>query len=72
MRGDYERAAKLFQPQPTRCDRDTYEVLYNLGIALYNLNRLDEARGVLQRAATLRPEQPEVFYRLGLVASAKS
>jgi Flp pilus assembly protein TadD, contains TPR repeats len=50
---------------------NTYEVLYNLGTALYNLNRLDEARQALQQAGTLNPEQPEVFYRLGQIASAR-
>ena len=59
--GDYERprnylAGLILRP-------DTYEVLYNLGIAFYNLDRLDEARAVLQRAATLKSEQPEDFYR---------
>ena len=68
--GDYQRAAGLFKRTDSLRPR-TYEVLYNLGIALYNLDRLDEAREALQQAATLGPEQPEVFYRLGLVASAK-
>ena len=49
----------------------TYEVLYNLGLALYNLDRLDEAREALTSAASLAPAEADPFYRLGLVASAQ-
>src|SRR6185503_16977967 len=49
----------------------TYEVLYNLGIALYNLDRLAEAKEALSAAAAIAPNEPEPYYRLGLVASAQ-
>ena len=44
--GDYSRAAVLFD-RTNSLRPGTYEVLYNLGIALYNLDRLDDARKVL-------------------------
>ncbi|HEX7159451.1 MAG TPA: FG-GAP-like repeat-containing protein, partial [Edaphobacter sp.] len=40
----------------------------NAGIALYTLQRLDEAQTELNRAATLAPNDPRVWYNLGLVA----
>ena len=40
----------------------------NAGIALYTLQRLDEAQAELNRAATLAPNNPRVWYNLGLVA----
>jgi tetratricopeptide (TPR) repeat protein len=50
----------------------TYEVLYNLGLALYNLDRLDEAQQALSSASALKPGEAEPYYRLGLIASAKN
>ena len=47
-----------------------YEVLYDLGIALYNLDRNDEAARYLAEAADLNPQPAEAHYRLGLIASA--
>src|SRR6185436_12584261 len=43
----------------------------NLGLALYNLDRLDEAFSELSLASTLAPTEATPFYRLGLVASEK-
>jgi tetratricopeptide (TPR) repeat protein len=49
----------------------TFEVLYNLGIALYNLDRNDEAARYLAEAADLNPVPSETHMRLGLIASAR-
>ena len=56
--GAYERAAELFS-RTNELRPNTYEVLYNLGVAYFNLDHLDEARKVLQDAATLRPDEAD-------------
>lgn len=66
--GQYERAAKLYKEIDRRQPR-TYEVLYNLGIALYNLNRPTEAALALAEAADINPAPAETHFRLGLLAS---
>jgi Flp pilus assembly protein TadD len=57
---EYEGAVTLFEKtnaiQPNRG-----EIQYNLGVALYNLNRLDEASRALQAAAALLPNDPDPF-----------
>ena len=50
----------------------TYEVLYNLGVSLYNLDRNTEAARVLAEAADINPAPSETHFRLGLIASAGS
>jgi tetratricopeptide (TPR) repeat protein len=67
----YDRAARLFE-QVNRAAPRTYEVLYNLGVALYNLDRNDEAAQYLAEAADLNPAPPETHFRLALIASARN
>ncbi|HST23063.1 MAG TPA: tetratricopeptide repeat protein [Blastocatellia bacterium] len=67
----YERAARLFA-RVNELQPRTYEVLYNLGIALYNLDRNDEAARYLAEATDLNPSPAETHFRLGLIASARS
>jgi len=50
---------------------NTYEVLYNLGLALYNLDRHAAASVTFTSASALSPNDPLPLYRLGLVASAQ-
>src|SRR5262249_1619476 len=67
----YERAVRVF----TRVNGDrphTYEVLYNLGIALYNLDRNNEASRYLAEAADINPAPADTHFRLGLIASAQT
>ena len=68
---EYELARRLFE-QVNKAMPRTYEVLYNLGIALYNLDRNDEAARHLAEAADLNPYPPEAHFRLGLIASARN
>jgi tetratricopeptide (TPR) repeat protein len=65
----YERTARLLT-RVNNLTPHTYEVLYNLGIALYNLDRNDEAAMYLAEAADLNPAPLETHLRLGLIASA--
>ncbi|HEY0385479.1 MAG TPA: tetratricopeptide repeat protein, partial [Pyrinomonadaceae bacterium] len=67
----YERAARLFA-RVNQMMPHTFEVLYNLGVSLYNLDRNDEAAGFLAEAADLNPEPSETHFRLGLIASARN
>lgn len=66
----YEMAAKLFER--VNGERpNTFDVLYNLGIAYYNTGKFDAAQNALLQALNLNQNSPEIYYRLGLVASAK-
>ncbi len=69
--GQYEHAARLFA-RVNELTPHTFEVLYNLGIALYNLDRNDEAARYLAEAADLDPKPAETHLRLGLIASARN
>jgi len=66
----YERAAQLFM-RVNEAQPRTFEVLYNLGIALYNLDRNLEAARYLAEAADINPVPAETHMRLGLIASAR-
>ena len=63
-RGDYSRAVPLFErargQQP-----DNLTVLSQLGFALYQLKRINEAAEVLASAASLAPTDPDVLYLCG-------
>ncbi|MGI9068843.1 MAG: tetratricopeptide repeat protein [Pyrinomonadaceae bacterium] len=69
--GQYERAARLF----TRVNEllpHTFEVLYNFGVTLYNLNRNDEAARALAEAADLNPSPADTHFWLAMTASARN
>ena len=53
---EYADAVRLFQ-RTNELRPQTYEVLYNLGIALYNLDRLDEAQQTMSSASALKTER---------------
>src|SRR6266404_3071582 len=67
----YERAARLFG-RVNELTPNTFEVLYNPGIALYNLDRNAEAGRYLAAAADLNPAPAETHFRLALIASAQN
>src|SRR6266851_8484550 len=69
--GKYEHAARLFA-RVNELTPHTFEVLYNLGVALYNLDHNDEAAMYLAEAADLNPGPAETHLRLGLIASARN
>jgi tetratricopeptide (TPR) repeat protein len=66
----YERAAQLFM-RVNEAQPRTFEVLYNLGLALYNVDRNLEAALYLAEAADINPAPAETHMRLGLIASAR-
>jgi TPR repeat protein len=62
-RGNYKQVIDLYgQLPPITEDPDA---LNNLGVALRELNRSDEAVQLLQRATVLRPDFPQAFYNWG-------
>ena len=67
----YERAVRLFL-RLNDLQPHTYEVLYNLGIAYYNLDRNEDAARYLAEACDLNPAPAETHFRLGLIASEQS
>jgi len=67
----YERSARLFA-RVNELTPHTFEVLYNLGVALYNLERNGEAGRYLAAAADQNPGPPETHFRLALIASAQN
>jgi tetratricopeptide (TPR) repeat protein len=67
----YEQAARLYT-RVNEITPHTYEVLYNLGIALYNLDRNEDAAKYLSEAADLNPGPAEAHLRLALIASARN
>src|SRR6267143_5224022 len=67
----YERAARLFA-RVNELNPHTYEVLYDLGIALYNLDHNADAAKYLAEGADLNPGPAETHFRLALIASAQN
>jgi hypothetical protein len=63
--GEYEEAERLYQPF-VKVDDPPFSVLYNYGVALFNLNRFDEAIEVLNKALEKKPDSPKVLLTLGL------
>jgi tetratricopeptide (TPR) repeat protein len=45
---------------------DYLEAVFNLGLSLRAMNRLDDALGALRHAAELAPQNAQVQYALGL------
>jgi tetratricopeptide (TPR) repeat protein len=69
-RGDYSQAVPLFA-RARRQEPTNLTVLSQLGFALYQLKRADEAAEVLATAASLVPNDPDVLYLSGLVAALR-
>ncbi|MFS8086511.1 MAG: tetratricopeptide repeat protein, partial [Acidobacteriota bacterium] len=69
-RGEYGRAAPLLE-RARRQQPDNLTVLAQLGFALYQLKRIDEAAEVLASATALAPADPDVLYLSGLVATLR-
>ncbi|MGI8897642.1 MAG: tetratricopeptide repeat protein [Pyrinomonadaceae bacterium] len=67
----YELAVRVFE-RANKAMPHTFEVLYNLGVALFNLDRNDEAASALAEAADIDATAPESHFRLGLIASIRN
>jgi tetratricopeptide (TPR) repeat protein len=69
-RGDYSLSVPLFE-RARRQQPDNLTVLSQLGFALYQLKRINEAAEVLASAVSLAPTDPDVLYLSGLVAALR-
>lgn len=70
-RADYARGITLLN-RGRELGLDSYQLEFNLGQALYNLKRFDEASAALQSAHVYSPTLATPLYYLGLVAWARS
>lgn len=61
--GHLERALAVFPDDP--------DVVYERGVALFELCRFDEAQRTFQRALVLSPDDPWVLHQLGLLAERR-
>ncbi|MEA2116778.1 MAG: tetratricopeptide repeat protein [Thermodesulfobacteriota bacterium] len=68
---DYERAVELYEQILVRFP-DADLVLYNQGLALYQLNRFAEAASVFARAAEIRDDDADTWFNLGLALKQDS
>ncbi len=60
-----EALAEAARLTPTQCDTQYY-----LAVALRQMGRLEEARRALRRAMELRPDDPKLYYALGMCCQA--
>lgn len=58
----FEQAAEM---NPSHCDTQYY-----VGLALRQAGRVEEAREALKKALALRPDDPKLYYALGLCCKA--
>src|ERR1700722_3892137 len=61
----FEKALKSFQAAAAN-DPSLEVVAVNQGVALLNLQRLDEAKALLEKAAKSKPKDAHAWYNLGL------
>ncbi len=69
-RGDYRRALPFLEKARAQ-QPENLTVLAELGFTLYELKRTDEATEVLASAASFAPNDPNILYLSGLVASLR-
>ncbi len=60
-----EALARAEEAGPMHCDTQYY-----LAMTLRQMGRLEEARSALQRAMELRPDDPKLYYALGICCQA--
>ena len=66
-RHDYQRAAELLT-RANELQPHTFDILYQLGVALYSLKRLEEANSAFAAASALSVNAAEPAYFLGVIA----
>ncbi len=64
-KGDYNSAIGRLEAS-LDIDPTIFETNYNLGVAYINAEKYDEAAEVLENAAAIKPEQPDVYYSLAV------
>ncbi|EQD45379.1 TPR domain/sulfotransferase domain protein, partial [mine drainage metagenome] len=69
LRVDQQRYAQALPPLEASLAvaGERPDALNNLGLALFNLDRVDEARAALRRAAVLKPDLPDLLVNTALI-----
>lgn len=62
----YEKAKEVFERIIT-LEPDNYRAHYNLGIAFFNLEDINNAKNSFERALKIKPDYKYCFYNLGLI-----
>jgi len=63
---EYDESINFFK-RIIELDSENYRAHYNLGIAYFNLNRLEEALNSYKIALSIKPDHKHVYYNIGLL-----
>lgn len=66
---EYEKSIKYFK-RIIGIDPKDYRAYYNLGIAYFNLNRIEEALEAYRSAISIKPDYKHCYYNIGLIYEA--
>jgi tetratricopeptide (TPR) repeat protein len=66
----YEEAQQIFK-RITELNPNNYRAHYNLGIAYFNLNKLEKAKKSFETALKIKPDYKYCLYNLGLLYEDK-
>lgn len=67
---EYEKAVDIFK-KILEIDPKNYIVLYNLGIAYFNLGQIENALEAYNNAIILKPDYKHCYYNIGLIYETK-
>ena len=62
----YEKAKDMFK-RMIEIDPKNYRAFYNLGIAYFNLSKIEEAKECYEEAIKLKPDYKHCLYNIGLI-----
>jgi len=68
---NFKKAAINFQ-RIVEIDPKNYRAWYNLGIAYFNLNKINEALKAYNKAIDIKPDYEHCYYNIGLIYEAKN
>jgi len=67
---EYEKAVEIFK-KILEIEPKNYKVLYNLGIAYFNLGQIENALKAYNNAITIKPDYKLCYYNIGLIYETK-
>jgi tetratricopeptide (TPR) repeat protein len=67
---EYEKAVEIFK-KILEFEPKNYKVLYNLGIAYFNLGQIENALKTYNDAVKIKPDYKHCYYNIGLIYEAK-
>ncbi|TFG13900.1 MAG: tetratricopeptide repeat protein [Promethearchaeota archaeon] len=68
---EYEKAIEIFKKIIT-LEPENYKAHYNLGIAYFNLGRIENALASYNEAIKIKPDYKHCYYNIGLVFESKN